>query len=92
MEKKNNDYPTIRELTYRNAEKIDLMLEEIKEIKQKMDCLISIKQDLAKHKAYFKVMGGGDRHSHYYKRNKRHNATCGIIHRHKCNNHRGRGV
>ena len=59
MEKRNNDYPTIRELTYRNAEKIDLMLEEIKEIKQKMDCLISIKQDLAKHKAYFKVMGGG---------------------------------
>lgn len=59
MPNKKNDYPTVRELTYRNAEKIDLLLEEIRELKQKMDCIISIKEDLARHKAYFKILGVG---------------------------------
>jgi len=54
---KNNDYPTIREMTIRNSEKIDGLEKLIKEINKKMDCVVKMKLDINRHETYFKFMG-----------------------------------
>ena len=59
MSTKKSDYPTIREMTIRNNEKIEAMYEDIQEIKETLKCLVTMKQDLERHKAYFKIMGAG---------------------------------
>ncbi|MBC7128383.1 MAG: hypothetical protein H5T45_01460 [Thermoplasmatales archaeon] len=55
---KNDNKETLKELTIRNAEKIDMIMEEIKEIQRKLECIIKIKEELAIHKTYFKILGG----------------------------------
>jgi len=56
MKEKNNK-ETLKELTIRNAEKIDMLMDEINEIQRKLECIIKIKEEIAVHKTYFKILG-----------------------------------
>ncbi|MEM2508706.1 MAG: hypothetical protein QW673_00690 [Candidatus Thermoplasmatota archaeon] len=55
MEKRKNE--NIKEIVARNEEKIDMIMHEIEEIQKKLECIIKMKEELAVHRTYFKILG-----------------------------------